>query len=159
MNNGIKAVVILYNGHNLNDSAVAEIAKYISNETQCDIEKMSITIMDEKEMAKSVAYLLNTKKDLKNMVKVIESEDLDPIAASIVYLSRRHKPTNGVYSFTISVMEQLSKKEDLLALSNAIEILATKGVSNYKPLMSKYGFTSEHLTAIRSIYNYCNVAR
>lgn len=160
--NKTKAIVVLYNGPVVSPATVTDIAFAISNGAGVDIEDMSITVMDEKEMAKSVAYLLNSKKALNNARKVLESEELDPLAAALTYVGGLIMRSNGYVDFVTNIVAKAADKESKsnIELENAIEIIATANISsNYLPLMKKYGFTDVHIESIKKVYNMFYVSQ
>lgn len=139
-----RAIVILYDGNKIQEKSVVKIAQLLRKEGVTIEENVSISILDQDDIAATLA-----KPKVDNTIVFKEVVEKSPVEQSFIYLSGLYG--KKVWQNPILFGIHLAKNREVLnhETRTALRILCKEEVST--ELALKYGFTLQHLTAIQSV--------
>lgn len=160
------ALIILWEGREMPDTLVTEIANVMVSNGVSTPELLTVKQMDSDEIAKA---LINHSVATKPLVKE-NAPEKDAVKEAVIYIGKRFEATlanaNGNYvPFALSLSNALREAKNTLsfnslspnhvderAIVNAVEILATKKDTIPTTLARKYHFNQKVVNVIAQIY-------
>lgn len=151
----VSALVILYNGEPLSDYIVGKIMQEICVTAERPAEGIVVHSLNPTEVAQALCKVVD------KVPAVVNSPELDPLEAALVYIGERFDPSKkGDIEFVTQVCAAANAEPHNIELENAMAIISEKQPStrNLKTIR-KYGLTSQRVEYIRQIYRQIYVPR
>lgn len=151
----VSALVILYNGEPLSDYIVGKIMQEICVTAERPAEGIVVHSLNPTEVAQALCKVVD------KVPAVVNSPELDPLEAALVYIGERFDPSKkGDIEFVTQLCAAANAEPHNIELENAMAIISEKRPStrNLKTIR-KYGLTSQKLEYIRQIYKQFYVPR
>lgn len=151
----VSALVILYNGEPLSDYIVGKIMQEICVTAERPAEGIVVHSLNPTEVAQALCKVVD------KVPAVVNSPELDPLEAALVYIGERFNPSKkGDIEFVTQLCAAANAEPHNIELENAMAIISEKQPStrNLKTIR-KYGLTSQRIEYIRQIYQQIYVPR
>lgn len=151
----VSALVILYNGEPLSDYIVGKIMQEICVTAERPAEGIVVHSLNPTEVAQALCKVVD------KVPAVVNSPELDPLEAALVYIGERFNPSKkGDIEFVTQLCAAANAEPHNIELENAMAIISEKQPStrNLKTIR-KYGLTSQRVEYIRQIYRQIYVPR
>lgn len=151
----VSALVILYNGEPLSDYIVGKIMQEICVTAERPAEGIVVHSLNPTEVAQALCKVVD------KVPAVVNSPELDPLEAALVYIGERFSPSKkGDIEFVTQLCAAANAEPHNIELENAMAIISEKQPStrNLKTIR-KYGLTSQRVEYIRQIYQQIYVPR
>lgn len=151
----VSALVILYNGEPLSDYIVGKIMQEICVTAERPAEGIVVHSLNPTEVAQALCKVVD------KVPAVVNSPELDPMEAALVYIGERFNPSEkGDIEFVTQLCAAANAEPHNIELENAMAIISEKQLStrNLKT-MRKYGLTKSRVEYIRQIYQQIYVPR
>lgn len=151
----VSALVILYNGEPLSDYIVGKIMQEICTTAQRPAEGIVVHSLNPTEVAQALCKVVD------KVPAVVNSPELDPLEAALVYIGERFDPSKkGDIEFVTQLCAAANAEPHNIELENAMAIISEKRPStrNLKTIR-KYGLNNSRVEYIRQIYQQIYVPR
>lgn len=152
----ISALVILYPGEPLSDYVVGRIMEEITVSGQRPAEGIVVSSLNSLEVAQALCKVVEKEP------AVVNSPELDPMEAALVYIGERFSPqTKGKVEFVTQLCAAVNAEPHNVELENAMAIIAEKpfNVTRNQKTARKYGLTDVRRKYIAQIYQQLYVPR
>jgi len=151
----VSALVILYNGEPLSDYIVGKIMQEICVTAERPAEGIVVHSLNPTEVAQALCKVVEKEP------AVVNSPELDPLEAALVYIGERFNPSKkGDIEFVTQLCAAANAEPHNIELENAMAIISEKRPStrNLKTIR-KYGLNNLRVKYIRRIYQQIYVPR
>lgn len=151
----VSALVILYNGEPLSDYIVGKIMQEICVTAERPAEGIVVNSLNPTEVAQALCKVVD------KVPAVVNSPELDPLEAALVYIGERFDPSKkGDIEFVTQLCAAANAEPHNIELENAMAIISEKRPStrNLKTIR-KYGLNNSRVEYIRQIYQQIYVPR
>lgn len=151
----VSALVILYNGEPLSDYIVGKIMQEICVTAERPAEGIVVHSLNPTEVAQALCKVVD------KVPAVVNSPELDPLEAALVYIGERFDPSEkGDIEFVTQLCAAANAEPHNIELENAMAIISEKRPStrNLKTIR-KYGLNNSKVEYIRQIYQQIYVPR
>lgn len=151
----VSALVILYNGEPLSDYIVGKIMQEICVTAERPAEGIVVHSLNPTEVAQALCKVVEKEP------AVVNSPELDPMEAALVYIGERFDPSKkGDIEFVTQLCAAANAEPHNIELENAMAIISEKRPStrNLKTIR-KYGLNNSRVEYIRQIYQQIYVPR
>ena len=155
----VSALVILYNGEPLSDYIVGKIMQEICVTAERPAEGIVVHSLNQTEVAQALCAV--GVKVVDKVPAVVNSPELDPLEAALVYIGERFNPSKkGDIEFVTQLCAAANAEPHNIELENAMAIISEKRPStrNLKTIR-KYGLNNLRVKYIRRIYQQIYVPR
>lgn len=151
----VSALVILYNGEPLSDYIVGKITQEICVTAERPAEGIVVHSLNPTEVAQALCKVVEKEP------AVVNSPELDPMEAALVYIGERFDPSKKEdIEFVTQLCAAANAEPHNIELENAMAIISEKRPStrNLKTIR-KYGLNNSRVEYIRQIYQQIYVPR
>lgn len=151
----ISALVILYPGEPLSDYVVGRIMEEITVSGQRPAEGIVVSSLNSLEVAQALCKVVEKEP------AVVNSPELDPMEAALVYIGERFNPSEkGDIEFVTQLCAAANAEPHNVELENAMEIISEKSLKPRNARTTrKYGLNATKRQYIKQIYQQLYVPR
>ena len=151
----VSALVILYNGEPLSDYIVGKIMQEICVTAERPADGIVVHSLNPTEVAQALCKVAEKEP------AVVNSPELDPMEAALVYIGERFNPSEkGDIEFVTQLCAAVNAEPHNVELENALAIIADKPFHlRNQETARKYGLTRMRRQHIKQVYRQLYVPR
>lgn len=151
----MSALVVLYEGEPLSDYIVGKIMQEICVTAERPADGIVVHSLNPTEVAQALCKVAEKEP------AVVNSPELDPMEAALVYIGERFSPqTKGEVEFVTQLCAAVNAEPHNIELENAMAIISEKEPKRINQKTArKYGLTGIRREYIKQVYRQLYVPR
>lgn len=144
----MKAIVIIYAGNEVTETALAQIASILENHSVAKIENIKVSTLDDAEVAKLFVSSATSKS-----TKITFEENKSPIDNALLYIGTRYADiVEDPIRLTIKLTNDIKDETDK-SLRNALKIISETNLISAN-LYRKYHVNKPVIEVCKHIHRY-----
>lgn len=144
----MKAIVIIYAGNEVTETALAQIASILDNHNVAKIENIKVSTLDDAEVAKLFVSSATSKS-----TKITFEENKSPIDNALLYIGTRYADiVEDPIRLTIKLTNDIKDETDK-SLRNALKIISETNLISTN-LYRKYHVNKPVIEVCKHIHRY-----
>ena len=144
----MKAIVIIYAGNEVTETALAQIASILDNHNVAKIENIKVSTLDDAEVAKLFVSSATSKS-----TKITFEENKSPIDNALLYIGTRYADiVEDPIRLTIKLTNDIKDETDK-SLRNALKIISETNLISAN-LYRKYHVNKPVIEVCKHIHRY-----
>lgn len=144
----MKAIVIIYAGNEVTETALAQIASILENHNVAKIENIKVSTLDDTEVAKLFVSSATSKS-----TKITFEENKSPIDNALLYIGTRYADiVEDPIRLTIKLTNDIKDETDK-SLRNALKIISETNLISAN-LYRKYHVNKPVIEVCKHIHRY-----
>ena len=144
----MKAIVIIYAGNEVTETALAQVASILDNHNVAKIENIKVSTLDDAEVAKLFVSSATSKS-----TKITFEENKSPIDNALLYIGTRYADiVEDPIRLTIKLTNDIKDETDK-SLRNALKIISETNLISAN-LYRKYHVNKPVIEVCKHIHRY-----